>query len=763
MHPRTCMPVVSAMALLVTLTTAVPTAGQTEQAACDCIGQWQTSVLTAKNQALCKDVHGAACLGAEVRITKPWTWEPARQACVGSFEYWQGLRGGKPEWQSAGSYAGQSVELAKARQRCQEIGAVAGDAPQPRPTPTPAVKAADKLRDTVRQAMRDRPSANQARKALSGRDSVITVEANGKVVESTTAGTKALTSVCPRPVVIDLTVMGRALRSKGINTEEISRILDDLNAAANFEANAAGGAGDRYAANMRDAFVMHLLGLTLVVAPGDVGLRPAAWSSAHTLRACEHASIKGTINGGGDFISVPQMDNRFSGAGRLMYIRAGAAAASTADTIAISSNVIAPPSAEFRLANATAAVEVAANGVSAIALLKGRARATELATGESREVAAGQMVVVIPGIGVAAPEALSPSVRAFIEARLNDRGAEGGEDRPFSGSTRLGNTPGAPTGTRVLRGGEEWAFRTSEGTLALHARLPWPKVAGGANALEVRVNGRVLVSPLRNKSGSFTFADGRDFEYLDGKTGHWMVFYSPDFVSNNTGDGGDYQVVTDPESAYRYAWDISAFAGAGKMADVVIRNAITSGTVSLEVSFDSPAQTGRRTDSRMLNRESEASWGGDRPSDERTTVARGEDAGELTGAWTMDYWVFGYPKPREFTLQQRGTALSGTMLSAGGNPIRLEGAVNGEAMTLDFVYDNVATLSELTSPAVARKIVGIRSRARFQRAGPDTWKGTLSSFYLSTTGDEVYAKADGGTLEATKRSAPGPTTMKRVR
>ncbi len=779
---------------LLTLAPAGSARAQDPEAACSCVGTWQTTILAARNLAACKEGRGDKCLGFEVRITKPWAWDAGRQECVGSFEYWEGTRGGKPEWQSAGTFTTQTVTLDRARQRCKEIGQVSSDDPQPSRDTRTVEKAADKLRDTVRQAMRDRPSVNQAKKALRGDDYLLTPTGSGFTITTPAEASRLpSTRTCPmvRPILKDAALVDGALTSTGIASVEHASIKGTINGGGDFVSNDSASATDRYARNTPESFDVNLLNATVVVSIDGAGTQRARWERPDAVtpsgnavlvqrasgalagavdfcsgggdasaKSVEHASIKGTINGGGEFIRHPAPDAPFQG--RLLRVGLGALAT---ERVAMASRILAPPGAEYKLANATVAVDIGANGISAIAVLKGRARATELVTGQAREVQAGQMVVVVPGIGVAAPVPMTSDVRAFMNSMIGSSGGDGSDAGRDTRRVQPGTDLAPLTGSRVLRGGEQWALRTTDGTLALSARIPWKQVAGAAGAMEIRVNGQLLTSRLGNKTGSFSLADGREFDYLHPQTNHWMVFYSPDFVSNNTGAGGDYQVVTDPGAAYRYTWDLSPFTGNGKVAEVVIRNPITSSDVPLEVSFDEPGQPGGGT--RTLERprtsgEIEAPWRGRPPAADSETQARPQAGGELTGTWTMDYWVFGFPKPRQLTLEQRGNAVTGTMQSPGGNPVRIEGAIAGATLTLDFIYDNLATLSELTSPEVARKIAGIKSKAQLQKTGADTWKGTLAGFYLSTTGTEVNAKADGGTPLAAEKSAPGPTTMRRV-
>lgn len=95
------------------------------QAACDCVGRWQTTIYQSTLLADCRSVEGSACLAFEVRITKPWTYDAAKNVCVGSFSQVRQLFNATtraPYWNQQGGGTDAEVSLAHARQRCKELG-----------------------------------------------------------------------------------------------------------------------------------------------------------------------------------------------------------------------------------------------------------------------------------------------------------------------------------------------------------------------------------------------------------------------------------------------------------------------------------------------------------------------------------------------------------------------------------------------------------------------------------------------------------------
>jgi hypothetical protein len=95
---------------------------------------------------------------------------------------------------------------------------------------------------------------------------------------------------------------------------------------------------------------------------------------SHGLMASsEHSSIRGTINGGGDFVKNGNPPR-----------------------------LIQTPSADILMYGTRVAVDVGFNGATAVLVLEGKIKAKELVTGSEVEVNAGQAAVIIPGFAVGA-------------------------------------------------------------------------------------------------------------------------------------------------------------------------------------------------------------------------------------------------------------------------------------------------------------------------------------------------------------------------
>jgi len=143
-------------------------------------------------------------------------------------------------------------------------------------------------------------------------------------------------------------------------------------------------------------------------------------------------------------------------------------------------------------------------------------------------------------------------------------------------------------------------------TLELFGRIDYQKAAGGQFLMEISVNGQPLPGTLLNKGKTFRFADGRSFPYYsqggggsantsfsDGRpftyynppSPAWLLFYVPNYSTDNTSAGGGYQVMTDVGQAHRYVWDISSLIGNSQTMDVRISNNgfVGPNTLPLEV------------------------------------------------------------------------------------------------------------------------------------------------------------------------------------
>jgi hypothetical protein len=129
-------------------------------------------------------------------------------------------------------------------------------------------------------------------------------------------------------------------------------------------------------------------------------------------------------------------------------------------------------------------------------------------------------------------------------------------------------------------------------TLEMFGRIDYRIAGGGQWLMELSVNGKPMTSALLNKNATFKYADGRSFPYFSkgggsGQTSFnggkpytyyltespaWMLFYAPDYQTDNTSAGGGYKVVTNPGQAHRYVWDISSLIGGADTVTVKIRN-----------------------------------------------------------------------------------------------------------------------------------------------------------------------------------------------
>lgn len=394
------------------------------------------------------------------------------------------------------------------------------------------------LRYIVGQATLAHPTIGDASRALRGNDFLLAKDSSGRVSMTTTSGTRALPPVKDLrarklPILNSSDVLARALDALKVASSEMPSVKGEVNGGGDFAQNRT--TDRRY------------------VAAGANGI--AVNDSPTTLVASSELwSLKGEVNGGGDFVynfAIPDMDPSWE------------------------HNGIQVPGGEFAMLGTTVAVDVAANGVSAVAVLEGKVRARELTTNQAREVNAGEVAVVLPGFGVAPVQPMAPELRAYLEAV-----AGAGASRPTRTSEPL---------SRILAGGEEWRMRIrAGGPLVLDARVPWNIPAGATNALELSVDGQIVTWPLSNKGPDVTYADGRTFPYLDAKTGHWSVLYSPDFSANNGPGGGDYRVVSRPGQAYRYAWEIPRPASGSESVELRIRNALPN--VPMEVRLVSGAE-----------------------------------------------------------------------------------------------------------------------------------------------------------------------------
>ncbi len=100
--------------------------------------------------------------------------------------------------------------------------------------------------------------------------------------------------------------------------------------------------------------------------------------------------------------------------------------------------------------------------------------------------------------------------------------------------------------------------------LSLDARIDYPKLAGAAEMLQVKVNGvPVTKTQLVNKGPIFTFPDGKKYAYYTDETGTWKLFYSPSFTSSGIREG----------DAYKYVFDITSLVYKENTNEIIIANA----------------------------------------------------------------------------------------------------------------------------------------------------------------------------------------------
>lgn len=269
-------------------------------------------------------------------------------------------------------------------------------------------------------------------------------------------------------------------------------------------------------------------------------------SGSLNVGSSEHASIRGTINGGGDFIDLPELPPPDIRTPAVLVFAARRVLPQP--TVPLTQLVMPGVVVTGLRGNADVVADLGLNGLEALVCLKGVARVRELVTNTERTVNAGEAVIIVPGRGISTPRRLSSDRLKRLT-------------RPMMiGSSLL--KPGAELYARPLLNGQ----------LTIDARMVAGQPAGAAYALEVSVGNSWLVVPPVNKGERGQLADGRAFEYRDPTWNRWLVFASPNFNANNTTAGGRFQLMTDDGQAYRYVWDISRLAAPGTRAGLRIRN-----------------------------------------------------------------------------------------------------------------------------------------------------------------------------------------------
>lgn len=336
------------------------------QAACDCIAPFQAKFVVDDNLKACRAVHGAKCLGFEVRIDAPWTWSESQQACIGSYSYWQGERGNDPVWQRVGRYQGMGVDLPTARKRCEAIGVTTDASPAAARSGALAI-----IENAVRDVGQRRRSFDALRGLLRAGDVMFVRDAKGVLVPA--AGSQA--SVLPDfrartlPILSTSVILDDAL-GQLLASSEIGTIRGTINGGGDFVM-----IGPRRPAH------------AVFGAPG-AGVDDVV---SVLLASSEHGTIRGSINGGGDFVFIFETTNRPSGG----------------ESVEL-------PGALMARIGTTYALDVAANGVSAVAVLEGEVSLTDIATGKGRGVRAGETAVVVPGFGVSAPRATPSDLHQYL-------------------------------------------------------------------------------------------------------------------------------------------------------------------------------------------------------------------------------------------------------------------------------------------------------------------------------------------------------------
>lgn len=404
-----------------------------------------------------------------------------------------------------------------------------------------------------------------ARQQQAGQDSFFVRRAgselmvvNNRGIERPMPGfmSERLRAAPPFGVLDDRAAVSGALNSYGWTQPQVEQFWRTLQREADFQVERA---NFEYV-NWRVGTVGHYLSKTSLWAVIGI-LQNAVVSS-------EHSSVRGTINGGGDFLDEPlpppppTVGRLRATQPRLLHIAWSpsfiAAPRGPEDAILLELPSGTVSSGSF----ARVLSDLSANRIAAISVVEGEARVRERTTGREQRVGAGQFVVVLPGVGVTPP-------RPIPSARLSTMRPPA-PVRPGTSTVR----PGTLTRNAIaLAPGDTWTGTLQlEGTLALEGRLLWEKPAGGNYVLEVAVNGHRVTDPVLNKMSPMRYADGRNYPYREPNTARWLLFYSHDYAANNGPAGGGYEVKTDPGQAYRYVWNVAPMMGGNPVAQVQFTN-----------------------------------------------------------------------------------------------------------------------------------------------------------------------------------------------
>ena len=554
---------------------ALPAAGQTP-AGTDPDPDGLCACVTRKHEVLSQALDGGSRVvdidgslarsGWRVRIGKPWVYDPVRKACVGSYEHWRQVPGQDTAWRSEG-LTERVFDLGEAAASCRELGIEPGRVTSP-PTPpapvgTPATGGRGiSLTPEQWNAFNLQWSLMAIARELQANPDGFFVRGGGT---PTTVNNRGVEGPLP-----------------GFLSDRIRQgftVLDDRDwlQAALASLNSGVGA-DEFLSRLRGASVdldrqFALFGETFIryFIPNSSFSTPVG----PLLASSEHGSIRGTINGGGDFVYIP--------AGDMWRVGALNPEGPRLRPVTWSPSVVAPDETAVRLelpsatvtgssGPARVVVDLASNGAAAVLVVDGQVQVRETRTGQSRTVSRGDAALVWPGVGVSQP------VRV-------------GADR-FSAASRP-----RIRGSIVLRPSEQWSGPLRlDGVLPIESRLLYEKPAGGAYALEIAINGRPLTDPPLNKTSPMRYADGRNYPYREPNSARWMLFYSHDYEANNRSAGGGYEVMTDRGEAYRFVWNVAQLLGGQSSAQVQFRNGSDPGGPSLELRL-LPAEANDRSTS----------------------------------------------------------------------------------------------------------------------------------------------------------------------
>ena len=137
--------------------------------------------------------------------------------------------------------------------------------------------------------------------------------------------------------------------------------------------------------------------LVLSPAEGSPGLQKIDWelpAEPCPVASSEHSSVRGTINGGGDFIRYRPAPGGRRGSPFLIRAALGSPAGGAVTVVEL------PGSAVTLSPDAVAAIDLAPTGVTAVAILAGSAVLVERASGRSLTLGPDKVAVSVPTIGV---------------------------------------------------------------------------------------------------------------------------------------------------------------------------------------------------------------------------------------------------------------------------------------------------------------------------------------------------------------------------